>query len=307
VSDDHQLLAQVAAITRRCPNCETELQGQFCYHCGQNQKPPDRFLYNIINEAFDDIFGSDSKTGRTLLSLFFRPGFLTIEYFAGKRARYIHPFRLYIITSLVFFFFLSLISTIYPKTEIVINDTEKKETTEWVKDIDESLIEFNIGWLSQEQNDYARTAIGSQATKAINRYKDNPGDLAGEFIELVPQVMFFLLPLFAMMMTFFYLGSGKYYSEHLVLAVHNHCFLFLALLFTQVLDLYATSSIAVVVELLNAAVSLWIPFYMYLSLRTAYGEGYFLSFIKFSLCSLSYFGLFVLGVLFAFFWGVMTL
>jgi len=283
------------------------LQGQYCHRCGQNQKPPDRFLLTIINEAFDDIFGGDSKTGRTLAKLFFRPGFLTTEYFAGRRARYIQPLRLYLITSILFFFFLSLSNTLRPNTEIVITDAEQKDSSEWMLDINESLVEFNISWLSPEQNEYAKATIRSQSEKAINRYKNDPGELIGNFLELVPQVMFFLLPLFAVMLKLLYLRSGKYYSEHLILAVHNHCFLFIALLINQFLDLYVASGIAVIIQPLSAIIGFWIPIYMYMSLRTAYKQGYFLTFIKFTLSALSYFLLFLTGVILTFISSILIL
>ena len=118
MDDDHKQLASATNKSKTCPNCGNDLFGQFCYVCGQNQKPPDRLLFTIINESFDDIFGSDSKTGRTLFSLWFKPVFLTNEYFAGRRAKYIQPFRLYLITSIFFFAFLSvfLVVAIRPST-----------------------------------------------------------------------------------------------------------------------------------------------------------------------------------------------
>ena len=37
-----------------------------------------------------------------------RPGWLTLEYLAGRRARYVHPFKLYFAFSLVFFLVFSI-------------------------------------------------------------------------------------------------------------------------------------------------------------------------------------------------------
>ena len=42
---------------------------------------------------------------RTLVALLWHPGRLTVEYFAGRRARYIAPLRLYLTFSLILFAF----------------------------------------------------------------------------------------------------------------------------------------------------------------------------------------------------------
>ena len=61
-------------------------------------------------DVLEDQFILDKRLPRTLGTLFFRPGRLTIEHVNGRIARYIHPFRLYIVTSLVFFLLLSFFS-----------------------------------------------------------------------------------------------------------------------------------------------------------------------------------------------------
>ena len=54
-------------------------------------------------EAFESISHADSRLWRTLWYLLSRPGFLTREFFEGKRVRYLPPFRLYLVISVVFF------------------------------------------------------------------------------------------------------------------------------------------------------------------------------------------------------------
>jgi hypothetical protein len=51
---------------------------------------------------------ADSRLWRTLWYLLARPGFLTREFFAGRRVRYLPPFRLYLVISLVFFLTVSV-------------------------------------------------------------------------------------------------------------------------------------------------------------------------------------------------------
>jgi hypothetical protein len=50
-----------------------------------------------------DITHFDGKFFSTLKYLLFKPGFLSHEYLRGRRASYLHPIRMYVFTSAVFF------------------------------------------------------------------------------------------------------------------------------------------------------------------------------------------------------------
>ncbi|WP_226646940.1 DUF3667 domain-containing protein [Microbulbifer variabilis] len=86
-----------------CANCSTKLLGSHCYACGQPVKGMVRHFSSVIGDFLDTLLAFDSRTWKTLPALFFRPGFLTAEYFSGRRVRYVSPVRLFIflcITSL---------------------------------------------------------------------------------------------------------------------------------------------------------------------------------------------------------------
>ena len=69
-------------------------------------------ISQALGEIFGDILTWDSRLWRTAIALIFRPGFLTAEFIAGRRARYVPPFRLYLIISFLIFLFLSVGSRI---------------------------------------------------------------------------------------------------------------------------------------------------------------------------------------------------
>jgi hypothetical protein len=94
----------------RCPNCREPLLGEFCYACGQPKKGFIRHLSGIIGDFLDTVFNIDSRTLRTLFPLFFRPGFLSIEYFEGRRVRYVTPLRLYFFFSVLAFLAVSWVT-----------------------------------------------------------------------------------------------------------------------------------------------------------------------------------------------------
>jgi hypothetical protein len=86
-----------------CANCGAPLAGEYCAKCGQRHEPHVHTIAHFASEAFESITHADSRLWRTLGYLLTRPGLLTREFFAGRRARYLPPFRLYIVISVVFF------------------------------------------------------------------------------------------------------------------------------------------------------------------------------------------------------------
>lgn len=91
-----------------CANCASPLIGQYCAQCGQRARVRMITLWELLQDAGDLLGSLDSRLWRTLGLLVFRPGRLTLDYLQGRRARYVAPFRLFIATSLIFFFVATL-------------------------------------------------------------------------------------------------------------------------------------------------------------------------------------------------------
>lgn len=91
-----------------CENCGAAKQGAFCAVCGQNDRNYRRNVFPVVAEALAETFETDSRLFRTARVLFTRPGFLSKEFSENRRAHYLSPFRLYLSTSIAFFFVLSL-------------------------------------------------------------------------------------------------------------------------------------------------------------------------------------------------------
>lgn len=92
-----------APQTLVCANCEAPLAGEYCSKCGQRHEPHVHHLSHFAGEAFESITHADSRLWRTLGYLLVKPGRLTKEFFSGRRARQLPPFRLYLVVSLLFF------------------------------------------------------------------------------------------------------------------------------------------------------------------------------------------------------------
>jgi hypothetical protein len=86
-----------------CLNCGANLQGRYCHVCGQENVVPHETFFHMAKHFFYDITHFDSKFFDTLKDLLFRPGFLSREYVKGRRASYLHPVKMYVFTSAIFF------------------------------------------------------------------------------------------------------------------------------------------------------------------------------------------------------------
>ncbi|TAM19816.1 MAG: DUF3667 domain-containing protein, partial [Rhodanobacter sp.] len=84
-----------------CANCGEPLQGEFCHHCGQSVHSVLKPMHHMVEETVETVLHIDSRILHTLPALFLKPGFLTLEYFAGRRVRYIAPFRLMFVLCLL--------------------------------------------------------------------------------------------------------------------------------------------------------------------------------------------------------------
>ena len=93
-----------------CKNCGTKLDGMYCYQCGQYALDIEQPFWKYIRQYFENVYQFDGKVWQTLYLLFRKPGFLTNEFNAGKVSSYVHPLRLFMFLSAVFFlFFFALI------------------------------------------------------------------------------------------------------------------------------------------------------------------------------------------------------
>ncbi|MEO6850871.1 MAG: DUF3667 domain-containing protein, partial [Mucilaginibacter sp.] len=89
-----------------CLNCGTTLEGKYCHKCGQENLEIHESFGHMMNHAISDYFHFDHQFFHTLKPLLFKPGFLTKEYMAGRRVQYLHPVKMYIFISIVYFLLL---------------------------------------------------------------------------------------------------------------------------------------------------------------------------------------------------------
>jgi hypothetical protein len=332
--------------TETCLNCGATLSGQYCGECGQRAKSRLISIWELLQDAFGDILEVDSRLWRTLIPLATRPGQLTRDYLEGRRARFMPPFRTYLVLSIIFF----LVAFFDPREELGILFEPPVETVGETDDAqgaavirDEILGELAGEIVSAENQPAQESAAQSQSQEPshtaendgynLNIRIDNDGTAgtsdctaadAGDLppwmasrltperlqsvcervsaddgdaflsklLDNVPTALFVLLPLMALILKVLYPLSKRYYVEHLLFVVHFHAFVFLIL--TLQILFVRMMSLAALPEAISAIsvflVSLYIPVYLYKSMRRVYGQGHWLVSLKFMVLLLSYFG-----------------
>ena len=88
---------------RPCANCGGEVYDRYCTSCSQLATDFHRPFWDLILTSLGDTFAFDSRLWRSLPMLMLRPGRMTRNYLEGKRARYVPPFRMFLIGSVLFF------------------------------------------------------------------------------------------------------------------------------------------------------------------------------------------------------------
>lgn len=272
----------------RCRNCSAPLAGEYCSHCGQREGRGDLRFSELAGEVLDELVSWDSRIWRTLLPLVFRPGFLTAEYFAGRRARYVPPVRLYLIISFVLFLVMSIFADYFvvsghggdvPVTGIGVTvDTAGRAAPPQAGDSvteapppastpaehrDDRLVE--IGLADDDSPRWLRELDRRIETNAGKLARD-PGSYVELVFEYLPQMMFLLLPVFALLLRLCYLFSPYHYLQHLVFALHFHSFAFLLYLLRIALGAWLSVGIG---RLFPLVLLLYLP----LALMRAYGAG----------------------------------
>jgi len=156
-----------------CLNCGTELRGQYCGNCGQRASSRLISLWELLRDGFGDLLDIDSRLWRTLIPLLVRPGKLTIDYLQGRRARYMPPFRMYLVLSVVFF----VVAFFDPQDDLsLLFEPEPEPTPEQQEETDQQRDEALERAETKIEDLAASGAMSSEdAEKVLSEIKEDRG------------------------------------------------------------------------------------------------------------------------------------
>jgi hypothetical protein len=295
-----------------CPNCGDATPGNYCPTCGQRRIERRVTLRRMLGEAVEDQLSLNAALPRTLKALLFHPGLLSREYVAGRIQRYIPPFRLYLVSSLLFFLVLSF-ATHIDEDDFIRLDVEDGDTPALPADsvaaadtlaavadtaavAAAALDSVQNTWLDQLQFRSRSALLDSTINRRIREFREmDPRtvlrDVLSETVRRAPTAMFLLLPVFALLLKLLYVRRKRYYVEHFVFGLHTHAFSFLLLTVTLLMP-----------DVFDAALLLWTVVYFYVAMKRFYGQGWLKTLAKYAILSAVYgivFSLAMLGTLLA--------
>lgn len=100
--------------TATCANCGAPTTGAYCAACGEEADARTPSFVGWVREVLSELFSLDGRTARTARDLL-RPGRLSEDWAAGRRARHLTPLRVFLLASVVFFSVAFLLGPVSPQ------------------------------------------------------------------------------------------------------------------------------------------------------------------------------------------------
>jgi thiamine biosynthesis protein ThiS len=250
-----------------CPTCGTRVIGRFCPDCGEKRLgAADLSIRHFFAHALGEFFHFDSKIFRSFRLLFTRPGFLTAEYLRGCRKPYLHPFQLFFVSNLIYFFVQPHLGWSGLRTTL---------------DIQLHLMSYSR---LASQLVHHRIAAKGVSFPQFSASFDHLIDVQARSLVLV------IVVLYAVLLAILQWRRKQFFGQHLVFSLHFTAFWLMAVFVV----LYPGVSILLRFALRHGAHlpagnwdNLIFPLalsvllvYSFLALRAAYRESAFLSFVK---------------------------
>lgn len=302
-----------------CEDCGAELHGHYCSKCGQVAIDYRRSFRHVIADVAESFLNWDSKFIQTIGLLLLRPGWLTNQFVAGRRTRYLHPLRLYLLVSIAFFLAARLLPVNAPTIGEKEMTPEKRasveEAMEKVPNLADDVRAEVRKALDEAEASPAPTLPGAPATGPAPAKKkaqkliifDDPKKPRSPFEEWMNQqvktklgedgtrlqlftetlrsnistMMLFCIPLFAFVLKILYIRKRRFYIEHLVYALHIHSFFYLAVLLTVLGAMAAKRWTPALESPLIWILSIATVVQVFLSIRQVYRQGWFMTTFKF--------------------------
>lgn len=110
--------------------------------------------------------------------------------------------------------------------------------------------------------------------------------LTEKFLHNIPKMMFFLLPVFALILKLLYVKRKQfYYVDHAILSLHYFSFVFLMLIFCNfLLDRILGTSFFVILAFI------WISIYLLVAMKKLYSQGWIKTILKFCILGILFLG-----------------
>lgn len=265
-----------------CQNCGATVTERYCPNCGQLAASFHRPFWSLTGEVISDTLSLDGRIARTLPKLLFRPGMLTRAYTSGKRARYVPPFRLFLLASVVFY--LTLFATIKSAgwlDDIQLGDPETGEVSVYIDEDAQSevLVDAN-GNVDREVARRLAAEGGETDPRAdyvidgVSTVMENPDAFRAEVETWTPRLSFLFVPVTILALSILHFWRRSIYVyDHAIHALHLHSWIYVVGAITMITGQFYGAWVAAVF-----APALFL--YVWRSLAVATSSGAIMSLIR---------------------------
>ena len=301
---------------KTCLNCNTQLHGRFCHVCGQENTDPRESIWSIISHFFNDITHFDGKFFTTAGKLLVKPGFLPLEFIKGRRASYLHPIRLYVFTSAVFF--IIFYAVISPSINKISGDGDFSiyiGKPQYVQAID--TIRASMPYKTIAQYDSAQQTLPpgkrdgwftrklrESNIKRMSKYEGRNDMMASgvinNFIHTFPYLLFVSLPICALFLQLLFItNKNNVFAGHTIYLVYLYVFTFLVLLVFFGLESLRSEYHIGGIRFIEFLLFAYLGVYSLVSMKVYYAEGWGTTILKFIVYNiLAFFSIIALFVVF---------
>lgn len=158
-----------------CLNCGQPFLGDenFCSYCGQKNTNKKLSIGTFIHNLSSGFLSYDSRFWRTFIPLLIKPGEVSKEYIAGKRARFVNPFQLYLNVSIIFFLILGISNRLDIEEDTINNIVTTTEnidslSQEGKQQLDSVLTDVKDQVILNSANDSTAVNVITDLNKVIN-------------------------------------------------------------------------------------------------------------------------------------------
>jgi hypothetical protein len=231
-------------VDTSCLNCGSPLSGTYCASCGQKRPRTDLTLREFLDETTQELTHWEGKVPQTLKALVLKPGHLTLDFLAGRRARWLPPLRVYLICSVAFF---------------VLKPLAESVSGRYSRDAVRITFSGPGGTMTAAERQAVEQGLPARifGKERVLRAPENPRALNDAFNAGLPKAMFILLPLFALLTKVAWRKRMPRYPAHLYVALHIHAAVFVAFAVSSVVNSFLPPRVAGALGTLLVVYMLW--------------------------------------------------
>lgn len=262
---------------RPCLNCGAALTGPYCAACGQPDSEINVTLRGMVADLAEDVLNWDSRFLTSVRQLLLKPGFLTTEYFAGRRARHAPPFRLFLLGSVLFLAAVGVTgSHLVVEAGFRVPSAAADSAGGGLSSLG-PIVAAGGGRMEVDTvGPVARGGLLGRVERGSQVLNRDPERTKRLWFHSLVWALFLLVPIFALLLRLVFAGRGIHYPSHLVFALHLHAvgfFLGAAMLLLVIIPNVVTGVLA-----LTLLAGLFV--YFVLALRQVYGVSAAVSVLK---------------------------